>query len=275
MLSSRRLLIAAAGTLHGAMVSETALGTVIFLHGSGDTGTGISRYLQQAAGGGFAQTMKDAQVTLLTPSAVPRPYLLAGGRVMSVWFDRYELQPSAPEHLESVEASCAQLEEIVDGLVHSGTPASRIAIGGFSMGGGIALQFAARSRHRLAAVFALSSYLCDGAKAYELLSGRRGDAGLPPVFMRHGSADDFIKPAWGQSTAERLAALGANIDFALIPGMDHSLEDGEVESLGKWLLSRLQGPVQSNGLGLGYGATLAALQPPAAEECDERPGRES
>ena len=66
---------------------------------------------------------------------------------MSVWFDRYAMEPSSPERTESVEASCSQLEMLLDDVVASGVAPSRILIGGFSMGGGIALQTALRSKH--------------------------------------------------------------------------------------------------------------------------------
>ena len=105
---------------------------LIFLHGSGDTGEGVRAWLSQL---GFVAECERAGLSVETPSATPRPYKLAGGRVMSVWYDRNGLLPTAEEHLASVEASCAELENIVSKLVVSGTPAERIVIGGFSMGG--------------------------------------------------------------------------------------------------------------------------------------------
>ena len=107
-------------------------GAVIFLHGSGDTGPGVRGWLSQL---GFVRAFEGAGMSVETPSATPRPYKLAGGRVMSIWYDRNGLPPSAKEHLESVEASCEELEGIVNKLVASGTPARRIVLGGFSMGG--------------------------------------------------------------------------------------------------------------------------------------------
>ena len=70
---------------------------VIFLHGSGDTGEGLQRGLANSR---FTATMKAAGVRLVFPSATPRPYQLAGGNTMSIWFDRTGLPPEAPEHAE-------------------------------------------------------------------------------------------------------------------------------------------------------------------------------
>jgi len=99
-------------------------------------------------------------------------------------------------------------------------PASRIAIGGFSMGGGIALQAALRSKRRFAGVFALSSYLCKNAAVYGRLAAALDrlavaasddeDAALLslPIFMRHGAADKFILPAWGGRICSPAGNLG-------------------------------------------------------------------
>ena len=212
-----------------------AIAAIIFLHGSGDTGPGVKSYLAHVAGGRLLKAAKQHGIAMHFPSATPRPYRLAGGSTMSVWFDRYALEPSAPEHTESVEASCAQLDALVDSVVATGVPASRIAIGGFSMGGGIALQCMLRSPHRsFAACFALSSFLCDEAAVY-----RRIGPSAVPIFMRHGDADDFILSAWGQATATKLTSHALDVDFATVPGLAHELGDDEINELTDWLLPKL------------------------------------
>ena len=155
---------------------------------------------------------------------------------MSVWFDRHGLPPSAQEHTESVEASCTQLSTLIDSIITSGIPASKIAVGGFSMGGGIAIQCMLRSKYRLGAVFALSSFLCDKAAIYERSQDGRE---MPPAYIRHGAADDFILPAWGKATASKLRTLGVEVDFGLLPGVRHELTDESVEDLSEWLHRRL------------------------------------
>lgn len=104
----------------------------------------------------------------------------------SVWFDRYDLAPMAKEHTESIEQTFAQLEAIVDNLVANGTPAERIVIGGFSMGGGMALQFAFRTKHRLRNVFALSSFANHDSAIYSMIQKEQSER-LPSIFMRHGA----------------------------------------------------------------------------------------
>jgi phospholipase/carboxylesterase len=218
------------------MKSDSAKAVLIMLHGSGDSGPGMRSALRQVAGGHFMDAMRELGVQVLTPSAVPRSYFQNPRGLSSVWFDRTGMEPSAPEHTESIDASASRLAALLDEVQQAGIPANRIVLGGFSMGGGMALHLALREADRgLAGVFALSSYVCAGSPAFALESAKR----LPPCFMRHGAADDFILPQWGAATADELRALGASVDFALVQGLEHSLADDEVVQLTEWVCQRL------------------------------------
>lgn len=135
---------------------------------------------------GFMKAMTALGVLVETPSATPRPYRLMGGQISSVWFDRYDLHPDSKEHVESIEETFAKLDAFVTKFIASGTPPDKVVIGGFSMGGGMALQYAFRTKHKLGGVFALSSYVNTGAAVYKLIAAANKDS-LPPVFMRHGT----------------------------------------------------------------------------------------
>jgi predicted esterase len=101
------------------------------------------------------------------------------------------------------------------------------------MGGGLSLQFAFRTSHRLGGVFALSSYLNNEAAVFKQIEARARE-GIPPAFMRHGTADGFILPAWGSKTATRLSMLGVNVQFDTIDGLEHSLCRSELKQLSDW-----------------------------------------
>ena len=207
---------------------------VIFLHGSGDTGEGLQRGLANSR---FTAAMKAAGVRLVFPSATPRPYQLAGGNTMSIWFDRTGLPPEAPEHAESIDASVAKLEGVLRELEGEGIPPSRVAVGGFSMGGGIAIQLAYRGSEigsSLAAVFALSSFATDDSAMWSSLRASP-DRPRPPLYQRHGDADDYILTEWGERTGKKLKDEGVAVDFGLEPGLRHSLSEDELVRLGEWL----------------------------------------
>ena len=155
---------------------------------------------------------------------------------MSVWFDRRAMDPRSPEQTESVEASCNQLEAVLDRIVASGVPPSRIAIGGFSMGGGIALQTALRSKHDIGGVFAMSSYLCDEAAVYASMEASDKRAMRKPrLWMAHGAADDFVRPEWGEATATRLRGYGLEVTWRSYAQMRHELRQDELDDLSEWL----------------------------------------
>lgn len=192
---------------------------VIFCHGSGDTGYGAQRWVES-----LVSRVKLQRFTWSFPSANRIPYSLAGGALSSVWYDRVAgFEPTHPEQTQTVLASVSQLQAVIEEHVAAGVPPSHIAIGGFSMGGGIALQTAARVQ--VGAVFSLSSYLAEKSPAYELA------AHLPPVFMAHGVNDDFIRPEWGQATAQRLQASGVDVDFRLYDHIAHEMNTLELEDL--------------------------------------------
>ena len=126
------------------------------------------------------------------------------------------LEPTFPEQTDTVEASAERLVALVQDHVGDGRDLGHIAIGGFSQGGGMALQMAARIPG-LGAAFAFSSYLSDDSPAYAATN-------WPPIMMAHGADDDFILPEWGQATAERLRSQRRpDLLFDLYPNIGHHM----------------------------------------------------
>ena len=201
---------------------------IVFCHGSGDTGDGAKSWIQSLM---FASAYK--QFDWIFPTATPIPYTLNGGMVSSVWYDRVEgFEPTHPEQTLTIERSTDQLIGVIeDGIQNHGLKASQIVIGGFSMGGAIALQTAARWHVKhpttpLGCVFGLSCYLNDDSKVWELLKDSREN--WPKTFMAHGSEDDFILPRWGKSTWDRLQAAGIEGQFQYVPQTYHAMTEGEL-----------------------------------------------
>ena len=217
-----------------ATAGVTSPGAIIFLHGSGDNGNNFKRWIGAES---FVKQLEAQGVRMEFPSAVPRPYTLYGGRTESVWFDRLDMEPTSPEQTASVEQSVTQLDDLIDSLIASGVPASHIAIGGFSMGGGIALQTALRSKHALAGVFAMSSYMCENAAVYKLLQESVAAARKPPlrIWMAHGANDDFVLPEWGEATAKKLTTYGLEVSWRTYPRLRHQLRSDELDDLNAFL----------------------------------------
>ena len=226
---------------------------VVFLHGLADTGDGLQSFIGgRSDPGGFSSSMAKAGIKVLFPTATPRSYRLAGGRTMSTWYDRNGLPPEAPEHAESIEDSITKLEGVLRRLESEGIPPSRVAVGGFSQGGGIALQLAYRGSQlgaSLAAVFALSSFATDDSAMWASLEGDGSKRARPPCYFRHGAEDDYILPEWAQRTAGRLGKAGVDVDFALERGVRHEMSNDELKALTAFLLQTVS-EVRGSGSGL-------------------------
>ncbi|XP_036984245.2 lysophospholipase-like protein 1 isoform X2 [Artibeus jamaicensis] len=137
--------------------------SLIFLHGSGDSGQGLRRWIKQV----LSQDLTFQHIKIIYPTAPPRPYTAMKGRLSSVWFDRFRIAIDCPEHLESIDAMCQLLTDVIDDEVRSGIQKDRILVGGFSMGGCMAMHLAYRKHQDVAGVFALSSFLNKVSAVYQ------------------------------------------------------------------------------------------------------------
>lgn len=207
---------------------------VLFLHGSGDTGDGVSEWVRMASRGEFSFP----HTKILFPTAPIRPYTPMGGGLSHVWFDRQQISPNVPEHAEGIESMCAVLSDLIRQEVDSGIPKSRIVIGGFSMGGAMALHLAYRYHRDVAGVFALSAFLNKGSAVYKELECRPADSPVPPLYYCHGDRDELALPVWGKETFDNLFSLGIPGTFQTYP-IYHELNRKELASLKSWINWRI------------------------------------
>mmetsp|Transcript_2059 Transcript_2059/g.4323 ORF Transcript_2059/g.4323 Transcript_2059/m.4323 type:complete len:292 (-) Transcript_2059:1095-1970(-) len=217
---------------------------IIFCHGSGDTGEGVQAWIQS-----LMPMSVYNQWDWIFPTATPIPYQLAGGQTMNVWFDRVRgFDPSFPEQTASIERSTDRLLNMLALETKQRGGPSRVAIGGFSMGGNIAYQTAARwhatQPESLGAVFGMSCYLNHDSKVWTLLESSQpkeedpqhtGGSPWPPTFTAHGAIDDFILPQWGEETQQRLVQMGVPATFQRIPYVQHAMDATEIAQLMEFL----------------------------------------
>ncbi|KAL6081019.1 hypothetical protein STEG23_027852 [Scotinomys teguina] len=169
------------------------------------------------------------------------PYTPMKGEPSNVWFDRFKISNDCPEHLESVDGMCQVLTELIDAEVKNGIQKSRILIGGFSMGGCMAIHLAYRKHQDVAGVFALSSFLNKESTVYKDL--QRSDCQLPELFQCHGTADELVLHSWGKETNSRLKSLGVSTVFHSLPNLYHEINRTELEMLKSWILTKLPGEI--------------------------------
>ena len=107
----------------------------------------------------------------------------------------------------------------------------KIALGGFSQGGHLALHVVYGQKLRLGATFSLSSFLCNNSTVFE---NQRLDES-PPLFASCGSEDSMVSSKWVQSTVERLQSLGVDVTFSVRPHIGHEIEKQQISQLFTWI----------------------------------------
>ena len=86
-----------------------------------------------------------------------------------MWFDRKAVTIDVPENKNSIDVMCHKASELIHREVANGIPMNRIMVGGFSMGGCLALHLAYRFNRGLAGCLAMSSFLNHNSLVYEVI----------------------------------------------------------------------------------------------------------
>ena len=165
----------------------------------------------------------------LFPNAPVRPVTMNAGARMRAWYD---VNPDAPlASGAEIPESVALVAELVEAQLASGVPAERIALGGFSQGGVIALELGLSFRKRLAGIMALSTYLHDHGGMAERISLASTKV---PIFMAHGLADQVLPFAWAVTARETLRALNCKVEWREYD-MGHEVCPEEIAHIADWL----------------------------------------
>ncbi|XP_060531040.1 lysophospholipase-like protein 1 [Cylas formicarius] len=208
---------------------------VVFLHGSGDSGQGFLNWIKFLIG-----DFTSPHIKFYFPTAPLRPYTPLNGEPSYVWFDRYIITPDVAEHVESLSSIGNVIKSIINDIVKEGVPLNRIIVGGFSMGGALALHSAFRFTPGLAGVFALSSFLNKNSTVYTELK-----APETPLYMCHGEKDSMVPISWGKKTFEELEKLHVKGEFVPIRFTLHELKKSELEGLFQWI-AKILPPIDSD-----------------------------
>nr|XP_002126236.1 acyl-protein thioesterase 1-like [Ciona intestinalis] len=220
--------------LHNSRVPATA--SVIFLHGLGDTGAGWYH--------GFDELRKN-HVRYIFPNAPSISVTMNGGFVMPAWYDLKGLGPNTVEDKKGIEASAAKIREIIKTeMDEHNIPSNRIMLGGFSMGGALALYTALTHPQQLGGVIALSSYL----PLHKAFATGEGGISLTaqkcPIFQAHGTSDPMLPFQFGQMSNMLLQNarkdLNLTTEFKPYQGMGHQSCDEEMDDVKTFIDKCLQ-----------------------------------
>ncbi|XP_046613832.1 lysophospholipase-like protein 1 isoform X1 [Neodiprion virginianus] len=218
--------------LHTIQATANHTATLIFFHGSGDTGNNVKDWIKLLN----KEELKFPHIKIVYPTAPLQPYTPNNGEPSNVWFDRSAISKSAPELQASIDSMCSEVSGIVEKEIACGIPVNRIVLGGFSMGGALSLHMAYRHRTSVAGCCAMSSFLNDNSLVYEALKTAT-TGNTPPVLQFHGVRDDLVPIEWGEETFKLLTELGVKGEFVPLKNAYHELTKLEVQKFKEWLLN--------------------------------------
>ena len=202
---------------------------IIWLHGLGSDGHDFESLVPALS------LSSDLGVRFVFPHAPKRPVTINGGMAMRAWYDIYEMTLDRKVDMANIDESYEQVEALIEDQINKGISASRIILAGFSQGGVIAYQAALRTKHTLAGVLALSTYLVKGDKVPEAADCVNGNT---PILIHHGLQDPVVVPALGIQARDLLVSKGFSVSYQSYE-MPHSVCPEQVQDISVWLNGRL------------------------------------
>ncbi|CAD6994791.1 unnamed protein product [Ceratitis capitata] len=210
--------------------------TLIFLHGSGDTGSNLVQWIRFLLG----RDMDFGHIKVIYPTAPLQPYTPLSGEQSNVWFDRRAISIDVLENRKSISQIYDKINDIINNEAELGITSNRIVVGGFSMGGALALHTGFHLNKNLAGIFACSSFLNRDSIVYESLSQTlETGSDLPELRMYHGVKDTLVPLDWGKETFDNLTRLGVKGKFIPLDNTLHELKKREIVDIHDWILKKL------------------------------------
>jgi phospholipase/carboxylesterase len=195
----------------------SARAAVVMLHGRGATAESILDLAEPLATPGVAY--------LAPQAAAPGGY--------PAWYP-YRFMDPVPQPEPWLTSALGVIGRLLGRVERAGVPIERAVLLGFSQGGCLALEYAARHARRYGGVVGLSAGLIGPP-------GTRWDypaalAGTP-VFLGCSDVDPHIPRARIDESAEVLRRLGGEVAERIYPGMGHTVNQDEVD----WVRELLAG----------------------------------
>jgi predicted esterase len=182
---------------------------VILVHGRGDSASGIL---------GLADAFDAPHVLWVAPQA-------AG----YTWYPHSFLAPMV-QNEPGLTSGLRVIGELIGLLQSEGLPASRVMLMGFSQGACLAQEFAARNARRYHGVVGLSGGLIgppgtprDYAGSFE----------RTPILLGCSDVDPHIPLERVHESAEVFVRMGAVVDERIYPGMGHTVNQDELDAVGR------------------------------------------
>ncbi|CAD5206888.1 unnamed protein product [Bursaphelenchus okinawaensis] len=200
--------------------------TLIFFHGLGDQGVGWSQIL--------SGHLNKAGIKVVCPNAASRPVTLNFGMQMPAWYDLKGLSPNSEEDAPGIATATDYAHALIQKEISQGIPSEKIFIGGFSMGGALAIHAGLTFSSKLAGVISLSGFLLQR----DTVEGKVSVNKQTPVFLGHGRNDPLVPLTFGQMTEQKVKTFNPNVVFKTY-NCDHSSTEEELVDVTNFVKKQL------------------------------------
>lgn len=182
----------------GGAASDDSLPLLIAIHGYGDRPEGIA---------GVYRSLGVQARVVLPQGPLPHP---RGG------FSWYDI--GAAEYAEQVAAAAERIVALTAHILESRPSTGTVCVSGFSQGGILSFELAARHDGVFDAAFPIAGRLAD----LELLRPTTAGASTR-VRAFHGASDERISLADGQAAIDALRAAGWTTELTIVPALGHGI----------------------------------------------------
>lgn len=169
---------------------------------------------------GLARVISRPDVAYLAPDASGR-----------MWY-RNPFMTAAVRSEPHLASALSLVARLLGQLNRAGIPPERVIVLGFSQGGCLALEFAARNPRRYGAIVGLSAGLIGEKIAPEDYTGSLAET---PVFVGCSDVDPFIPLKRVQESAAVMGQLGGDVTERIYPGVAHTIVADEVDHVRRYI----------------------------------------
>ncbi|MDR8391535.1 alpha/beta hydrolase [Aliifodinibius sp. S!AR15-10] len=152
------------------------------------------------------------------------------------WYPYSFLEPKE-KNQPGLSSGLQKVHDLLESIEEGGIPQNKIMILGFSQGGCLATEFAARHPARYGGVVGFSGGLIGPEIEFEEYHGEMEET---PVFLGCSTVDPHIPKERVNETEQVLRSLGADVNKKLYPGMPHTVNEDEIKIIRGMMAKLLQ-----------------------------------